>query len=154
MDCADIQRIGILGAGLMGHGIAQVFAGSGFNVHIYDADPAALDTVATRVTHNFQPFIELNLATSEDRDQCLQRIHLSRSLEAMCDGPQVIVEAIAEDMALKQKLFAEIEQYTAADTILASNTSALSISAIGASLRHKGRFLGSHFWNPPHIIPA
>lgn len=154
MDCTDIHHIGIIGAGLMGHGIAQVFAGAGFNVHIYDADAATLDTVKERISLNFRPFIDLNLASTRNRDQCLKRITISRSLKALCDGPQVIVEAIAEDMALKKKVYAEIERYTPADTILASNTSALSITDISAALEHKERFLGSHFWNPPHIIPC
>ena len=154
MDCADIKRIGILGAGLMGHGIAQVFASAGFNVTIYDVDTASLETVKDRIAGNFKPFIDLNLASPEDKASCLERVAIADSMEALCRESQVIIEAISEDMGIKKKTYEEIEKYTATDTILASNTSALSITDISAALEHKERFLGSHFWNPPHIIPC
>jgi 3-hydroxybutyryl-CoA dehydrogenase len=154
MDCNDIRRIGVLGAGLMGPGIAQVFASAGLHVNIHDADTATLDTVKERMADNFKPFIELNMASSRDRDQCLELVTISRSLESLCSGAQVIIEAVSEDMAVKRKVYAELERYAGTDAILASNTSALSITEISTALQHKGRFLGSHFWNPPQIVPC
>ena len=154
MDCADIKRIGILGAGLMGHAIAQVFASAGYSVNIYDVDTAGLQTVKDRIAANFKPFLDLNLVTPEDVVRCLEGVVIAGSLEALCRDSQVIIEAISEDMAVKKKVYGAIERYAPADTILASNTSALSITDISAALTHKERFLGSHFWNPPHIIPC
>lgn len=154
MKCQDIDHIGILGAGLMGHGIAQVFASSGFRVNLFDADTASLRTAKDRIANNFKPFIGLNLAGPEDVETCLERVILSGSMKELCDGPQVIIEAISEDAGVKKKAYAEMEALTSPDTILSSNTSALSITEIGVDLRHRERFLGSHFWNPPHIIPC
>jgi 3-hydroxybutyryl-CoA dehydrogenase len=154
MELRDIKHIGVLGAGLMGHGIAQVFAAAGYNVNIYDVDPAALQAVKDRVARNFKVFIELNLVKPENIDRCLDRITLCSSIEALCQGPQFIIEAILEDLKIKQQAYAELERFASSDTIFSSNTSAISISAIGDALKIKGRFLGTHFWNPPHVLPC
>ena len=154
MNVQEIRHIGVLGAGLMGHGIAQVFASAGYRVSIFDADTAALDQAKERIAANFDVFIQLKLAIAADRDACLDLVAVSKDLPALCDGPQVIIEAISENMDVKKKIYGELEQYVPTDTILTSNTSALSITDISAALRHKGRFMGTHFWNPPHIIPC
>jgi 3-hydroxybutyryl-CoA dehydrogenase len=150
----DIQHIGVLGAGLMGHAIAQVFASAGYRVHLYDADVALLESAKKRIAANFAVFIQLKLAGPEDRERCLELITAAKDLRTFCDGPQVIIEAISEEMTAKQNAYTAVEQLTPPDTILTSNTSALSITEISAVLRHKARFLGTHFWNPPHIIPC
>jgi 3-hydroxybutyryl-CoA dehydrogenase len=154
MKLQEINHIGILGAGLMGHGIAQVFAQAGYRVSIFDADAAALNKAKERIAANFDVFIQLKLASPEERERCLDFITASGSLQAFCNGPQVIIEAISEDMTVKKNTYSAIEKYASADTILTSNTSALSITDISGALRHKARFLGTHFWNPPHIIPC
>lgn len=150
----EINHIGIVGAGLMGHGIAQVFAQSGYKVSIFDADTAVLEKAKERIAANFDSFIQLKLAAYEDRERCLKLITVSKNLPEFCNGPQVIIEAISEDMAAKKNIYAAIEKYTSSSTILTSNTSALSITDISGALEHKSRFLGTHFWNPPHIIPC
>jgi 3-hydroxybutyryl-CoA dehydrogenase len=154
MELKDITCIGVLGAGLMGHGIAQVFASAGYHVNIYDMDPATLQAVKDRVVRNFKVFIELNLAKPEDIDRCLDRIAPCSSIEALCQGPQFIIEAIREDLKIKQQTCTELERFAAPDTIFSSNTSAISITAISDALKLKGRFLGTHFWNPPHVLPC
>ncbi len=154
MNLQDIQRIGVLGAGLMGHGIAQVFASAGYGVSIFDADTATLEKAKERIAANFDVFIRLKLVTAADRDRCLDLVTISKDLPDLCHGPQVIVEAISENMDVKKKIYGELEQYVPSETILTSNTSALSITDISAALRHKGRFMGTHFWNPPHILPC
>ena len=138
----------------MGHAIAQVFASAGYRVHLYDADTTLLETAKKRIAANFAVFIRLKLASPEDRERCLEHVTAAKDLRTFCDGPQVIIEAISEEMTAKQNAYREIEQLTPPDTILTSNTSALSITEISAALRHKARFLGTHFWNPPHIIPC
>jgi len=154
MNLKDIAHIGILGAGLMGPGIAQIFASAGYRVNVFDLDPAAGANVKNRITANFDPFIALKLATPEDRNRCLEQITTTGSLEELCAGPQVLIEAVSEDLAVKKKVFSTMEELTPSETILASNTSALSITAIGEALENKGRFLGTHFWNPPQIVPC
>ena len=154
MELKEIKHIGVLGAGLMGHGIAQVFASAGYEVNIYDVDPATLRAAKDRIASNFKVFIELNLATPEDMDRCLDRITLCSSIEALCQGPQFIIEAILEDLKLKRATYAELERFAPPTTIFSSNTSAISITEISDALKIKGRFLGTHFWNPPHVLPC
>jgi 3-hydroxybutyryl-CoA dehydrogenase len=154
MKAKDIRRIGIIGAGLMGHGIAQVFASAGYDVNLYDADRATLEAAKGRIEANFKVFVALGLARPEDVANCLGRIALCPSLETLCSGCQYILEAILEDLDLKRKVFAEVERFSAPDAIFSSNTSAISITEIAAALKKRDRFLGTHFWNPPHVLPC
>jgi 3-hydroxybutyryl-CoA dehydrogenase len=154
MKLQDIDHIGILGAGLMGPGIAQAFSSAGYRVKIFDKDPAARSTLKNRMASNFKAFINLNLASPEDRERCLENVSVATSMKNLCDGPQVLIEAISEDLEVKRNVYGQMEKCTPADTILTSNTSALSITAISEALKHKTRFLGTHFWNPPQIIPC
>lgn len=154
MEIKDIRRIGIIGAGLMGHGIAQVFASAGYDVNLYDADRTTLDAAKGRIEANFKVFVSLGLARQEDVARCLGRIAICPSLEALCSGCQYILEAILEDLELKRNVFADVERCAAPDAIFSSNTSAISITEIADSLKNRGRFLGTHFWNPPHVLPC
>ncbi len=154
MNLNDIRQIGVLGAGLMGHGIAQVFASAGYQVNLYDASPNTLASAKERIAGNFKVFIRLGLAKPEDVDQCLGRITLCPSVEALCKGSDYIIEAIVEDLEIKRKIFAELEHFTSPEIFFSSNTSAIRITEISEALEHKGRFLGTHFWNPPHVLPC
>jgi 3-hydroxybutyryl-CoA dehydrogenase len=154
MELRQIKHIGVLGAGLMGHGIAQVFASAGYDVNIYDVDPATLRAAKDRIAGNFKVFIELSLAKPEDIERCLDRITLCSSIETLCQGPQFIIEAILEDLKIKQHTYAELERFAPSETIFSSNTSAISITEISNALKIKERFLGTHFWNPPHVLPC
>jgi 3-hydroxybutyryl-CoA dehydrogenase len=154
MTLKDIRRIGVIGAGLMGHGIAQVFASAGYDVNLHDADKATLEAAKGKIEANFKPFIALGLAKPQDVNDCLGRITLCPSLEALCEGPQYIIEAILEDLGLKRKVFAEVERHAAPGAIFSSNTSAISITEIAAALKNGKRFLGTHFWNPPQVLPC
>jgi len=99
-------------------------------------------------------FVDLGLAKPEDVTSCLGRITLCDSLEALCGGCQYVLEAILEDLELKRTVFAEVERFSAPDAIFSSNTSAISITEIAAALQKRDRFLGTHFWNPPHVLPC
>ena len=138
-------RISVIGAGLMGHGIAQVFAVAGHPVTLTDALSQNLDTATSRIAANLRDL-------GED-ESALQRVRICADrAEAVCDADYV-VEAVSEDLALKQKLFAEIERRVRADTILASNTSVIPITAIMQGLAKRERALGTHWWNPPYLVP-
>ncbi|MFH1135570.1 MAG: 3-hydroxyacyl-CoA dehydrogenase NAD-binding domain-containing protein [Pseudomonadota bacterium] len=147
-------RVGILGAGLMGHGLAQVFAVKGCDVTMFDRDAGALAGALARVRRNLDVFLELGIVTANEVEQGLNRISLARDLADMCAGRDFIIEAVSENLELKRRLFAEMESHVPPGTILASNTSAIRISSIAEGLAHPERVVGTHFWNPPHIVPC
>jgi 3-hydroxybutyryl-CoA dehydrogenase len=138
-------RITVIGAGLMGHGIAQVFALAGHEVTITDALAANLDTVQTRIAANLRDL-------GED-EGAVARVRPCADLADAVLGADYVVEAVSEDLALKQKIFAEIERHVRHDTILASNTSVIPITAIMQGLADRSRALGTHWWNPPYLVP-
>ena len=138
-------RIAVIGAGLMGHGIAQVFALAGHDVTIYDAFPGSLDTVKARIL--------ANLKDLGDDQGAVERVTPQADLALAVKDADYVVEAVLEDLALKQKLFAEIEPLVQANTILASNTSVIPITAIMQGLQRRERALGTHWWNPPFLVP-
>ena len=138
-------RIAVIGAGLMGHGIAQVFALAGHEVTIYDAVVASLDSAKTRIL--------ANLRDLGDDEAAVERVRPCVDLADAVREADYVVEAVLEDLGLKQKLFVEIEQHVRPDTILASNTSVIPITRIMEGLRDRSRALGTHWWNPPFLVP-
>lgn len=140
-----MERIVVVGAGLMGHGIALVFAQAGHPVAVTDPDPQALATVRGRVRASLER-IGADTAAAE-------AIELHAELEDALRGAQVVVEAAPEDLALKQQLFERISASVAEDAILATNTSAISVGRIAERARNPGRVVGTHWWNPPYLVP-
>ena len=138
-------RIAVIGAGLMGHGIAQVFALSGHDVSIHDSVAANLDSV--------KPRILANLRGLGDDVAAVERVQPTGDLAAAVHEADYVVEAVLEDLALKQRLFVEIERNVRPHTILASNTSVIPITKIMDGLRDRSRALGTHWWNPPYLVP-
>jgi 3-hydroxybutyryl-CoA dehydrogenase len=138
-------RIAVVGAGLMGHGIAQVFALAGHDVTIYDSVKSSLDTAKDRIL--------ANLKDLGDDQGAVNRVTPVANLSDAVRDADYVVEAVLEDLPLKQKLFGEIEAHVRPDTILASNTSVIPITAIMQGLRRRERALGTHWWNPPYLVP-
>ena len=138
-------RIAVIGAGLMGHGIAQVFALAGHEVHVTDTVMKNLASLERRIA--------ANLRDLGDDEGALARVRSCVDLSEAVHGVDYVVEAVFEDLALKQKLFAEIEAHVRPDTILASNTSVIPITAIMGGLKRRERALGTHWWNPPFLVP-
>ncbi len=138
-------RIAVIGAGLMGHGIAQVFALAGHDVTIYDPVMAALDSVKARIS--------ANLRDLGDDPSAVERVQPCHNLADAVAEADYVVEAVSEDLLLKQKLFAEIERNVRSATILASNTSVIPITKIMRGLQDRSRALGTHWWNPPFLVP-
>ena len=138
-------RIAVIGAGLMGHGIAQVFALAGHDVTIYDSVQATLDSAKARILTNLKDL-------GDDR-KAAERITPVVELAAAVREADYVVEAVLENLPLKQKLFAEIEQHVRPDTILSSNTSVIPITKIMEGLKRRERALGTHWWNPPFLVP-
>jgi 3-hydroxybutyryl-CoA dehydrogenase len=138
-------RIAVIGAGLMGHGIAQVFALAGHEVKITDTVIKSLDTVLSRIA--------ANLHDLGDDENAVTRVHPCVDLTEAVRDADYVVEAVSENLELKQKLFAELELRVRRDAILASNTSVIPITAIMQSLIRRERALGTHWWNPPFLVP-
>jgi 3-hydroxybutyryl-CoA dehydrogenase len=138
-------RIAVVGAGLMGHGVAQVFALAGHDVTIYDSVKASLDTARDRIL--------TNLKDLGDDQKAVDRVTPVADLGHAVRDADYVVEAVQEDLAVKQKLFGEIEKHVRPNTILASNTSVIPITRIMEGLQHRQRALGTHWWNPPYLVP-
>jgi 3-hydroxybutyryl-CoA dehydrogenase len=138
-------RIAVIGAGLMGHGIAQVFALAGHDVTITDTLVQNLDSVKTRIA--------ANLRDLGDDESAAERVDPCFDLGDAVREADYVVEAVSENLPLKQKLFAEIERHARPDAILASNTSVIPITSIMQGLEKRERALGTHWWNPPFLVP-
>jgi 3-hydroxybutyryl-CoA dehydrogenase len=129
----------------MGHGIAQVFARAGHMVRVYDPDPAMLATLHERIRKNLTDLGQ-DLAAVE-------HVSAHASLAEAVAGADVVFEAGPENLGLKRQIFASIERATAPHVIFASNTSVIPITHIMSELRHPERALGTHWWNPPYLVP-
>lgn len=156
MSCdPELPRIGavsVLGAGTMGHGIAQVCAAAGHDTRLFDADPAALDRARTRIGANLDRGVELGKLDAASRDAALDHLRIEPEFESAVVGADLVIEAVPERLELKRELLGRAAATVAADAILASNTSSLSISSIADVLPGQERVIGLHFFNPVHIM--
>ena len=148
-----MKTIAVIGAGLMGHGIAQVFALQGFDVRLTDIRPDILDSAVNNVRANFSLLAEHGIVRKGDVELALGRIETGTEMEQAVSGADFVIEAVIEDLSLKQKIFSQLDAICPQETILASNTSVISITEIAADTVSKGRVVGTHFWNPPYLIP-
>jgi 3-hydroxybutyryl-CoA dehydrogenase len=139
------ERIAIIGAGLMGHGLALVFAQGGHEVHVTDPQADMLSSVHKRIGDTLK---SLGVDTA-----CVSHVHVAPSLELAVAQADIVVEAAPEKLELKQELFERIESAARSDAILASNTSVIPIGKVMARVKNKARALGTHWWNPPYLVP-
>ena len=147
----NITRVGVIGAGTMGNGIAQVFAQAGFAVRLVDAAEQALHRARATIEKSVDKFVEKGRMTAPERDAALGRLSTDTSVDVLADVDYV-VEAIFEDARIKRELFARLDQLTRPEVILASNTSSISITVLGAATSRPGRVLGMHFMNPVPLM--
>ena len=148
-----IRRITVVGAGTMGHGIAQVAAMAGRRVRLFDVSAALIDRGLQAIRGNLDQGVEKGKLTAGERDSTLARLQPAPELETAAAAADLIVEAVPEKIDLKRELFARLDAAAPAHAVLASNTSSLSIAAIAAATRHPGRVIGMHFFNPVHLLP-
>jgi 3-hydroxybutyryl-CoA dehydrogenase len=139
------QNIGVVGGGLMGHGIAYLFAAAGHHVSVFEPIPESRATLPQRLRALSDLF--------GDDPALLKQIEVHDDLARAMQGAAYVFEAAPEKLPVKQKIFAELETAVAPDTILASNSSAIPSTEIGRHLKHRERIIGTHFWNPPHLVP-
>jgi len=148
----DLRQITVIGSGTMGRGIAHVAALAGYETVLHDVEEPLLDSALQEIRGNLQKAVEKGKLTSADMQTALERIQPATDLESAARGANLIIEAVPEDFDLKRDLLSQVDLYCASDTILASNTSSLSITQLASSVERRDRFIGMHFFNPPHIM--
>ena len=154
MNVDDIHNAAVIGAGIMGHGIAQTLAMAGYSVRVTDVDPEILGTTVARVKRNLAQFVEAELISPGTVPSILGRITVTPSLEQAVGDADVVIEAAAEDPDIKKTLFNQLDACCPERTILASNSSSLLISDFASETGRQDRCILTHWINPPHIVPA
>ena len=145
-------NITVLGAGQMGQGIAHISALAGFNTRLYDRDKSTLEAAMAAVEQTLSKGVELGKITNADKAQTLERLTPAMTVEHGVEDAGLVIEAIPEDINLKKDLFRQVADSVPEETVLASNTSSLSITEIASGIPSPDRVVGMHFFNPPHII--
>jgi 3-hydroxybutyryl-CoA dehydrogenase len=145
------RRIAVIGSGTMGSGIAQVFAHAGFLVTLQDVSPPALERARAGIEKSLAKFVEKGTLSAEDRDATLGRLSTAATLDALASA-EYVVEAIVEDVDAKRSLFGRLDEIVAPDVVLASNTSSISLTLIGAATMRPDKVLGMHFMNPVPLM--
>ncbi|SIT46586.1 3-hydroxybutyryl-CoA dehydrogenase [Paraburkholderia piptadeniae] len=147
-----IESVGIVGAGTMGNGIAQTAAVAGLKVVMIDVSDAALSRGVASLSNSLERLVTKGKLAPDARAAALARIETSTDYQGLADV-DLVIEAATEDYALKVRILRQIESVARADTIIASNTSSISITALGAALVDPSRFIGMHFFNPVPMMP-
>ena len=147
-----IERIAIIGAGTMGHGIAQVAALAGFEVVLSDVADELVGRSIARIAANLKKGVDRGKVTDEEMRAALSRIRGSASVADSIVDTDLVIEAIVEKLDAKRQLFSELDRACSPETILATNTSSLSIAAIASATDRRDRVIGMHFFNPVHIM--
>ena len=148
-----VKRVTIIGAGFMGHGIGQEFARGGYNVVLHDIDEKRLDSAKKRIKENLTELSRWNVFQEAEIDPIMDRIQTSTSFDKAVDNSDLVVEAVFENLELKQKIFRDLDRICPQHTILASNTSTLMPSSLASVTTRQDRVLVTHFYNPPYLMP-
>ena len=143
----------VVGGGLMGCGIAQLFAYAGHRVTVTDVSDEVLSSVHEKIRTNLERMAAQGLAVSNRIEPTLHKILITSNFNASVTEANFVVEAVSENLELKQKIFQQLDSLCPPETILASNTSVISITEIAQKSLHQERIVGTHFWNPPTLIP-
>jgi 3-hydroxybutyryl-CoA dehydrogenase len=149
---AAVARVAVIGGGVMGNGIAQVFATAGFDVELVDVKPELVERALAGIGSSLERVARKQSWPADRAPAILQRIHGGTTLEA-ARRCQLVIEAVSEDAALKRRLFAQLDSVAGHDAVLATNTSSISITEIAAATRRPDRVIGMHFMNPVPLMP-
>jgi 3-hydroxybutyryl-CoA dehydrogenase len=146
------MQVTVIGAGSMGHGIAQVSAMAGHDVRLNDVDEDRIESGIDSIEENLDGGVERGKVTEDERDAALDRIEAASDLDTAVSDADLVVEAVPEDMDLKKNVFTDVEASAPEDAIIGSNTSSLSVTELASALERPARAVGLHFFNPPHIM--
>jgi len=152
MEVNDVRRVTILGAGLMGHGIAQIAAVAGFDVIVRDVSQEFLDKGRQEIEKSLRRLVERGRMTQDAAKGILGRIGMTVSLPDAVKGADLVVEAIPENLEIKRNVWKEVSDQAKGDALLATNTSSISITKIAEAVKRPQRFVGMHFFNPPVVM--
>jgi 3-hydroxybutyryl-CoA dehydrogenase len=152
-DTSGMQRIAVVGAGLMGHGIALEFAAHGYDVSLHDRDPGQLTRARTGIAEGLARLAAIGSITPQEIDSATARIVLGDDLRAAVANADLVIEAVYEDLALKQAIFRDLDAWAPPHAILASNTSSFMPSLLARVTARPDRVLVAHYFNPPHLLP-
>jgi 3-hydroxybutyryl-CoA dehydrogenase len=152
----DVRKIGVVGAGVMGHGIAQVCARTGFNVYLLDVNMDILERALKLIREG--PFglmrlVERGRLTLDQVNDIMSRIRVTTSYDDLCLDVDVVIEAVPENVDLKKKVFRILDEKCPERTVLASNTSGIMITDLASAVKRKDRFIGMHWFNPAPVMP-
>lgn len=153
MSTTGAECVAVIGGGMMGVGVAQVFAAAGHEVALQDVSQEALERAPGTVAANLAFLAEHGLFSADGVADAVGRVRTTADLAEAAAGADVVVECVFEDLTLKQEVFERLDAVCPVETILCTNTSVMSITEIGARTVRKERVVGTHFWNPPYLIP-
>jgi len=154
MKVEDVKTVSIIGAGLMGHGIAQIFALAGYTVLLRDIKQELLMNAVNRMKDNLQKLSAAGLVRKEEIDTTLSRLKTTLDMKEAVASSDFMIEAASENIDLKKQIFREADKFSPEHAILATNTSGLQIADIAAITNRPGKVIGTHFWNPPYLLRA
>ena len=154
MKLEEIEQISVLGACVMGHGIAQAFIMAGYPVRLYDIQDSVLETAKVHILESLELFHQAELIPREGISVAIRRLTTSTDLRHVVEGGDFIIEVAPEDLNLKQELFRQVESFCGVNAIIASNTSSLTLKNIGALVKYKDRLVVTHWFNPSQIVPT
>jgi 3-hydroxybutyryl-CoA dehydrogenase len=149
----DIKTIAIIGSGFIGPGIAQVFASSGYSVWMMDIKPEMLTKARESLQANLLQMAEAGIIAPGETETTVQKVQFTTDMVQAVKPAQLVIEAVSENMGLKQNIFRQLDSLCPPEIILCTNTSVMSISEIASKSIHRERIVGTHFWNPPYLIP-
>jgi len=153
MKAEEINHVALLGAGMIGHGLALHFAKAGYQVSLYSRTQQTLDKAIESIKSNLPALLQGQAGIADEIDKIISRIKTTRSLNEAISKAPIIIESVAENLKIKQDLFKELDQICPKYIILATNTSVISITEIASEAKNRNRIVGAHFWFPPYLIP-
>jgi 3-hydroxybutyryl-CoA dehydrogenase len=152
-DPSSVGRVAVIGGGTMGSGCAQVFAAAGYSVSLQSRKPETLVKALERIRHDLAFLADRGVGAAEDIEATVSRVEPTQSLEEAVRGAGFVLECVYEDLGLKQDIFAQMDEVVPPTTVLATNTSVMSITEIASKAKNRARIVGAHWWNPPSLIP-
>jgi 3-hydroxybutyryl-CoA dehydrogenase len=154
MKLSQVTNVAIIGSGIMGHGIGQTFALGGYEVTLNDINDELMERALRQIRSNLDTFIEFGITTPEAAKEALSRIRTHKDLNAAVRDADFVVEAVPEVIELKKRILKRLDEHCPHHTVIASNTSGLSLTEMASEMNRPDQVVIAHWWNPPHIIPV